>query len=334
MTLGEKIKKIRLSKNLTLDDMANRLGYSNRSAFYKIENGYGITLDKLKNIALALEVPFEELLYDDEEYLDAKDVIKKAEEANLIEDILFAVYGIHKETYYDCAIIAPSWYPEKIFSDEDNIILLKKAPYNSSYEIYTDNLKIAYIQCGSGASNLTDCMLCLTNANIKKIFFIGAVGSIDKSIEIASLVTPSKCISFDGVTPFFKKQFEKKMYGSEIIPYNLEEIDKNIDVLKSNDINILKEKVFCTDSILLEYSHMDEILATKAKLIEMETAAFYSCLKIMNKSGMALLLVSDNSQKKKSLVEKSLDDQNRYNYIRSNIIKKSIELLIKNMEHF
>ena len=40
MTLGEKIKKIRLSKNLTLDDMANRLGYSNRSAFYKIENGY------------------------------------------------------------------------------------------------------------------------------------------------------------------------------------------------------------------------------------------------------------------------------------------------------
>ena len=177
-------------------------------------------------------------------------------------------------------------------------------------------------------------MLCLTNANIKKIFFIGAVGSIDKSIEIASLVTPSKCISFDGVTPFFKKQFEKKMYGSEIIPYNLDEIDKNIDVLKSNDINILKEKVFCTDSILLEYSHMDEILATKAKLIEMETAAFYSCLKIMNKSGMALLLVSDNSQKKKSLVEKSIDDQNRYNYIRSNIIKKSIKILIKNVEHF
>ena len=44
---------------------------------------------------------------------------------------------------------------------------------------------------------------------------------------------------------------------------------------------------------------------------------------------MALLLVSDNSQKKKSLVEKSLDDQNRYNYIRSNIIKKSIKILIK-----
>ena len=49
---------------------------------------------------------------------------------------------------------------------------------------------------------------------------------------------------------------------------------------------------------------MDEILATKAKLIEMETAAFYSCLKIMNKSGMALLLVSDNSQKRRVLLKK------------------------------
>ena len=49
---------------------------------------------------------------------------------------------------------------------------------------------------------------------------------------------------------------------------------------------------------------MDEIIATKAKLIEMETAAFYSCLKIMNKSGMALLLVSDNSQKRIVLLKK------------------------------
>ncbi|RIA64924.1 phosphorylase superfamily protein [Anaeroplasma bactoclasticum] len=327
MTLGDKIKRVRLSKGLTLDDMAQKLGYSNRSAIYKIENGYGITLEKLKKIAEALDVPFEELIYDDIDYLDAKDVIKEAEKVNLIDDILYAVYGIHKETYYDFAIIAPSWYPEKVFNDEDNIILLKKASYNSSYEVYSDNLKIAYIQCGSGASNLTDCMLCLTNANINKIYFIGAVGSIDKAIPIASLVTPSKCISYDGVTPFFKKQFEKKMYGNVIIPYNLDEIDKNIELLKSNNIDITKEIVFCTDSILLEYSHMDEIKATGAKLIEMETAAFYSCLRIMKKSGMALLLVSDNSQDKKSLIEKTMDDKNKYNYVRNNIITNSIKMI-------
>ena len=101
------------------------------------------------------------------------------------------------------------------------------------------------------------------------------------------------------------------------------ELDKN-SVVRFYRTTALDGKIYN----VLEYSHMDEIIATKAKLIEMETAAFYSCLKIMNKSGMALLLVSDNSQKKKSLVEKTIDDQNRYNYIRSNIIKKSIKLLI------
>lgn len=327
MTLGERIKKVRLSKNLTLDDMANKLGYSNRSAFYKIENGYGITLDKLKNIAHALDVPVEELLYDEYPLIDAKNAIKKVEDANQIDDILYSIYGIHKETYYNCAIITPSWYPEKVFSDENNIILLKKTPYNSSYEIYTDNLKIAYIQCGSGASNLCDCMLCLTNANIKNVYFIGTVSSLSKDIDIATIVTPKESISFDGVTPFLKTSFEKKMYGSIIKPYNLDKIERNIELLKNNNINVLIEKVFCTDSIILEYSHIDEITSTGAKLIEKETAVYYTCLESMKKEGMAILLVSDNSKEKKSLIEKTLEDKNKYNYIRKNTISKIIRLL-------
>jgi hypothetical protein len=43
---------------------------------------------------------------------------------------------------------------------------------------------------------------------------------------------------------------------------------------------------------------------------------------------MAILLVSDNSQAKKSLVEKTIDDQNRYNYVRRNVIIKIIKLLL------
>lgn len=323
MTIGEKIKKIRLSQGLTLDEVAKRLGYSNRSAFYKIENeDNGVTIDKLKNIANALGVTLEDLLYDESPLLDAKEVIKKAEDANLIDDILYKVYNIHKETYYDMAIIAPSWKPEKVFNDDDNIILLKNNSHESSYEIYSNDLKIAYIQCGPGASSLTDAMLCLTNANIKNIFFIGAVGSLSNDYPIATIVTPKECISFDGVTPFFKTVIEKKMYGSSVYPHNVEYIDKIISIAKQNDINIQKEKVFCTDSILLEYSHMDEILATGSKLIEMETAAFYTCLKSMNKNGMALLVVSDNSQDKKSLISKTMEDKDKYNYVRHNVLRQ------------
>ena len=166
--LGNKIKEIRLEQGMSQEEFAKELGYTSKSTINKIEKGVNdISYDKLELLIqkfdLELNELFDNLAKDmgtkvisedrtervDEDYLDAKDIINKAEDANLIDDILFAVYGIHKETYYDCAIIAPSWYPEKIFGDEDNIILLKKASYNSSYEIYTDNLKIAYIQCGS-----------------------------------------------------------------------------------------------------------------------------------------------------------------------------------------
>ena len=329
MDIGKRIKEIRISKGMTLDALAKRLGYNTRSTVYKIENGdIKLNIEGLDRFAKALEISVDELLLDDVELLDAKEVIRKAEEHNQINDILYTVYGIHKEDYYDLAIISPSWYPEKIFSEEDNIILLKKGAYNSSYEVYKHNYKIVYIQCGSGASNLTDAMLCLTNANIEKIVFVGAVGALYDNIEIATLATPTECISFDGATPFFYKKLEKKKYGTTISPANYKFVDKIIkESLKSN-INIIKEKVFCTDSIILEYSHLDEIKATGAKLIEMETSAFYSCLTMMNKIGIALLLVSDNNSNNKSLVEKTIEDKNKYNYIRNNIISKIISIVI------
>lgn len=328
MTIGERLKSIRMSRNLTLDEMAKILEYGTRSAVYKIENGdINLTMDKVELIANKLNVSAEELLYDSYDYLDAKDVIKKAEEYNGTNDILYLVYKIHKETFYDLAIIAPSWYPEKIFGEEENIILLRKGPYNSSYEIYYHNLKIAYIQCGSGASNLTDAMMCLTNANVKKIIFLGAVGALNQKVEIGTIITPSECISFDGVTPFFKKHIEKKMYGNIVYPHNDEYIEKIINKCIQNNITIEQGKVFCTDSIIFEYSHLDEIKSTGVQYIEMETAAFYSCLRIMNKDGIALLLVSDNSQNNKSLVEKTIGDSNKYNYIRSNILKCILKIV-------
>lgn len=329
MDIGKRIKEIRISKGLTLDALAKKLGYNTRSTVYKIENGdIKLNLDGLSNIARALEMSIEELMLEDIEMLDAKEVIKKVEEHNNIDDILYTVYGIHKDDNYDLAIIAPSWYPEKIFSDDDNIILLKKGVYNSSYEIYKNNYKIAYIQCGSGASNLVDAMLCLTNLNVEKIMFVGAVGALYSDIEIATIATPIECISFNGATPFFYKKLEKKIYGTTIKPTNLIFIDKIVECSKKIGINILREKVFCTDSIMLEYSHLDEIKSTGSKLIEMETAAFYSCLNIMNKQGVAILLVSDNSTNNKSLVEKSIEDENKYNYVRNNDIARIISLII------
>ena len=98
MDIGKRIKEIRISKGLTLDALAKKLGYNTRSTVYKIENGdIKLNLDGLSNIARALDISIEELMLEDIAMLDAKEVIKIAEEHNNIDDILYTVYGIHKE---------------------------------------------------------------------------------------------------------------------------------------------------------------------------------------------------------------------------------------------
>ena len=41
-----------------------------------------------------------------------------------------------------------------------------------------------------------------------------------------------------------------------------------------------------------------------------------------------MLLVSDNSSNKKSLVEKTIEDKNKYNFVRKNYISKIISIII------
>jgi len=71
---------------------------------------------------------------------------------------------------------------------------------------------------------------------------------------------------------------------------------------EEKNIYIKKRNVYCTESVLCEYSHLDSMKQTGAELVEMETASFYHCLELMEKDGIALLCVSDNSAAGISLV--------------------------------
>ena len=92
MYIGKRIKEIRTSKGLTLDALAKRLGYNTRSTVYKIENGdIKLNIEGLANMAKALEISIDELLLEDIEMLDAKEVIDKVESHNQVSDILYTV---------------------------------------------------------------------------------------------------------------------------------------------------------------------------------------------------------------------------------------------------
>ena len=57
-TIGQRIRRIRIAKGLTQDDLAKLVGYSNRSTINKIESGaHNIDHEKILKIAYMLKVP-------------------------------------------------------------------------------------------------------------------------------------------------------------------------------------------------------------------------------------------------------------------------------------
>lgn len=67
-TIGEKIKEIRIENNLTMDELAEELGYSSRSTINKIEKGINdISYEKLLLLLKKFEISMDEFLEEKDE---------------------------------------------------------------------------------------------------------------------------------------------------------------------------------------------------------------------------------------------------------------------------
>lgn len=66
--IAERIKEARLAKGMTQDELAKALGLKSRSSINKMEkNTYEIGLERLKEIAKALDVDSDYLIFGDAE---------------------------------------------------------------------------------------------------------------------------------------------------------------------------------------------------------------------------------------------------------------------------
>ena len=204
-------------------------------------------------------------------------------------------FGFEPEEEYDALVIAPGWKPARIIQDPAyQVTELSQHAYFSGSLVEKDGRKIAWAQTASGACNVLDHALICADMKFKKCIFVGAVGGLTEAFEIGDLCTPEVCISGvytnhyldDSLSEFhpFEKIYPNKNYIKEIVGL----AERSGYVLKT-------AKIFCTDSISMEYSHLDEIKATGAELIEMETGTFYTLAELFDVPSIALLAVSDNS---------------------------------------
>jgi len=205
------------------------------------------------------------------------------------------LYGLDPEILYDALVVAPGWKPTKIIRDDSfKVTVLEEHTTLSGYLVEKDGLRIAWIHSGTGACNLLDQLSVCVELRFKRLIFVGAVGSLTKSFSVGDFCTPTECIEGVMAGAYLAETLEAPFLYQKVCP-DLTYVEKIQNLAAASGHPLHSGKVFCTDSISLEYSHLEEIRATGAELIEMETSTFYRLAELFEIPAIALLIVSDNS---------------------------------------
>lgn len=231
------------------------------------------------------------------------------------------VFGLDSDTVYDALVVAPGWKPTKIIRDPSfRVTALADHSYVSGYQVEKDGLKIAWIQCASGACNLIDHLTICGELRFRKLIFVGAVGSLVPEIEVGELCTSACSIEGSFASAYLQETLTGWQPFSEVTPPDPGFLAQVTALSAGMGCALRPARVFCTDSISMEYSHLDEIRATGAQLIEMETASFYRLADLLEVPAVALLVVSDNSASGVPLLGRSQAQDDRYHGARSVLI--------------
>ncbi|MBQ8951070.1 MAG: hypothetical protein IJ065_07975 [Eubacterium sp.] len=238
-------------------------------------------------------------------------------------------FGFESDVEYDALVVAPGWKPTKIIRDPAyKVTVLAEHSYFSGYLVEKDGIKVAWAQTASGACNVLDHIIICADMKFRNFIFAGAVGGLTQNYEIGDFCTPEVCISGVYVSHYLEERLSQFTPFERIYP-NKEYLEKTVTLARESGYNLRTAKVFNTDSIALEYSHLDEIRRTGAELIEMETGIFYTLAEAFDVPSVALLAVSDNSATGVPLLGRGDELAQKYIHTRSVIIPDMIIRIAK-----
>lgn len=240
------------------------------------------------------------------------------------ENLAFQVFGFSNDIVYDALVVAPGYSPYKLHMDEYcKVTTLRESAYTAGYLVEKDGRTIAWIRTGSSAGNTIDHMAICAELKIRKMIFTGAVGALKEEFSLGDVCTPTYSISGGMANTYLKDSLRDFVPFEKVYPEETY-VDQVIQLGVKRGYNIKKASVFCTESIALEYSHLEEIKEFGTDLIEMETASFYLMAGLMEIPSVALLVVSDNSASGVALVGHTEEEQLQYEHGRCKVIPDMI----------
>lgn len=229
-------------------------------------------------------------------------------------------FGLRDDMVYDALVVAPSYSPYKILKDDSyRVTELGGQSYCSGFLVEKDGLKLAWIKTAAGGCNMLDYLRICGELRFNRLLFIGAVGALREEFDIGDICTPSYSVAGTLANTYLKESLRDYVPFERIYP-DREYVDRIIKLAAANGYPVREASVFCTDSIAMEYTHLEEIRAFGTDLIEMETSTFYAVAKLMEVPAIALLVVSDNSATGVPLVGRDGEVQERYERARCVIL--------------
>lgn len=233
-----------------------------------------------------------------------------------VSNLAYINFGLDGNTDYDALVVAPSYSPYKILRDGSfRVTELGSQSYCTGFLVEKDGLKIAWIKTAAGGCNMLDYLLICGELKFRRLIFIGAVGALRQEFNIGDICTPSYSIAGTLANTYLKNSIRDYVPFERIYP-DKEYIAQVIELAKNNHYLIKEASVFCTDSIAMEYTHLEEIKSFGTDLIEMETSVFYAVADLMDIPAVALLVVSDNSSTGVPLAGRSGEIQKIYEHSR------------------
>lgn len=238
-------------------------------------------------------------------------------------------FGLSEDVVYDVLVVAPSYSPHKVITDASfKITEMGSQSYCTGYEVEKDGLKIAWIKTAAGGCNMLDYLLICGELQFKRLIFIGAVGALKETFDIGDICTPSYSVAGTLANTYLKDSIKDYVPFEKIYP-DAGYVERIVQLAAKNNYQIKKASVFCTDSIAMEYTHLDEIKSFDTDLIEMETSTFYAIANLMEIPAIALLVVSDNSATGVPLVGRCEELQKVYEYSRKVVLTDLIYNIAK-----
>lgn len=248
------------------------------------------------------------------------EIINRFNQYNPTDDILNTVLGLDSSFAYQAIILAPSWKPEQVFKNNNPIITLKRGrSYYSSYEVNIEGKRYGYIITGGGSGTMLDRCLPLGSSKCNNIFFIGDAGALVNDINVGDIVTPKYSIAGDGGSLYLHDRISVENFRKTVYPQK-ESIDRLQQAALALNITIGEKVHYCTDSIICEYYHLDDILSLGSETIDCETSSFIRCMELMGKNSYVLHCVSDNLACGKPLFGRSEADREKCYLTREKLI--------------